>query len=61
MICVIYNFVVNTDDVGLIQGVLPTALLLGPYCITLIMFPQAVYEVKESVLMKRLRSSSVKP
>lgn len=40
---------------------IPTALLFPLYCITMVVFPQAIYDIKSSILLKRLRASSIKP
>lgn len=62
LVCCVYSFTTNNGqtDLGLILGALPSTLLMAPYCLTLIMFPQAVYEIKDSIFMKRLQCSTVK-
>ncbi|WEK83032.1 MAG: hypothetical protein L3I91_02780 [Mycoplasma sp.] len=56
----VYIFLNNYELIPLFLAVYPTLIWTIPYLIMLLILPQAIFEIRDSVLIKQLKSSSVK-
>lgn len=60
LLSLVYTFSNGDNPVTLAFTVIPSLVFLTPYILMLITLPQAIFEVKNSILTKQLKSSSIK-
>lgn len=62
MACSLYTFPGSDGSVTFIGfTVIPSASLLSVYLISMIFMPQSIFEIKDSIIFKRLKSTTIKP
>ena len=60
LIVSIYTFTYNYNPISLSSATIPTVIFTCSYIILLILLPQAIFEIKDSILIKQLKTSSIK-
>ena len=60
LIAGVYTFQMDWQQVTLSVVIIPALVLLCPYILIVLILPQAIFEIKMSVLVKQLKSSSIK-
>ena len=60
-ICEVYTFSTgNGDAISLCVVVMPCLVFLSSYILMILILPQAIFEIKMSILVKQLKASSIK-
>ena len=60
LICEVYTFSVQGNPITLSIVVIPCLVFLSSYILMILILPQAISEIKMSILVKQLKSSSIK-
>lgn len=60
LICTIYTFTNEDKPISLFPALFPSLISTIPYMLMLLIMPQAIFEIRDSILIKQLKSSSIK-